>query len=98
DDLVTGVQTCALPILTITGVVLAIWLLGLWAGRTAGASASTGLLVILPLALLALAALDVIRGRDYGINWGRGIVVALCALLTVRSEERRVGDVCMSGR
>ena len=71
-------------------MVLAIWLLGLWAGRTAGASASTGLLAILPLALLALAALDVIRGRDYGINWGRGIVLALCALLTLlgRIEQR----------
>jgi len=76
--------------LTIAGALLAIWLLSLWARQIASASASADWLVLLPFALLALAALDVIRLRDDGVTWGRGVVVALSLLLAVlgRLEQR----------
>jgi hypothetical protein len=45
--------------------------------------------VILPLALLALGALDLIRLRAGGITWGGGVVVGLCLVLAVlgRAEQ-----------
>jgi hypothetical protein len=69
--------------LTVAGALLGIHLLGSWLRRAAGGSARPGLLVVLPLALLALAALDLIRLRSAGITWGGGLVVGLCILLAV---------------
>jgi hypothetical protein len=76
--------------LTVAGALLAIHLLGSWGRRIAGPSESADRLVLLPLALLALAALDLVRLRDAGINWGGGIVVGLCLLLALlgRIEQR----------
>ncbi|HEU0246303.1 MAG TPA: hypothetical protein VFR38_04385 [Gaiellaceae bacterium] len=75
--------------LTVAGALLAIHLLGSWARRIAD-SQSAEPLVLIPLALLALAALDLIRLRDAGITWGGGIVVGLCLLLALlgRIEQR----------
>jgi hypothetical protein len=76
--------------LTVAGALLAIHLLGSWARRIVGPSASPDRLVLLPLALLALAALDLIRLRDAGITWGGGIVVGLSLVLALlgRIEQR----------
>jgi len=76
--------------LTVAGALLAIHLLGSWARRIARPSQSADRLVLLPLALLAIAALDLIRLRDAGITWGGGIVVGLCLLLSLlgRIEQR----------
>jgi hypothetical protein len=43
-----------------------------------------------PLALLALAAVDLIQLGDDGITWGHGNVVGLCLLLVLlgRIEQR----------
>ena len=87
--------------LTVAGALLAIHLLGAWASRVAGPSRSADRLVLVPLALLALALLDLIRLRDAGVTWGGGIVAGLCLLLVVlgRIEQReglenaRVPDV-----
>jgi hypothetical protein len=75
--------------LTIVGALLAIWL-RLWLQQIATASASADWLLLLPIGLLALAALDLIRLRHDGITWGRGIIVALCLLLALlgRVEQR----------
>jgi hypothetical protein len=78
--------------LTVAGVLFAIWLLWLWTQRITNPRASVDLLVLLPLALLALAALDLARLRADGVTWGRGAVVALALLLTVLGRiERREG-------
>jgi hypothetical protein len=75
--------------LTIVGALLGIRLLGLWVRQITGTSGSGDLLVILPLALLALAALDLIRLRAGGMTWGSGVVVGLCLVLAVsgRAEQ-----------
>lgn len=69
--------------LTITGALLDIHLLCAWARQTGGITRSGEWLVVLPLALLGLAAVDLIRLRDNGITWGGGATVGLCSLLTV---------------
>jgi hypothetical protein len=75
--------------LTITGALLGIRLLRLWALQVAGASGSSEL-VFLPLALLALATVDFINQGADAVAWGRGTVVALCLLLAAfgRIEQR----------
>jgi hypothetical protein len=72
--------------LTIAGVLVAIRLLGLWARPT-----DDHRLVTLPLALLALAALELIRFRDAGLAWGGGIVVGLCLALVALGFYGRRG-------
>jgi hypothetical protein len=59
---------------TIAGVLLAIHLLRSWSREE-----RAGRLVALPLAMLALAAVDLIRVDD--VTWGGGVVVALCLAL-----------------
>jgi hypothetical protein len=75
---------------TVAGVLLAIHLLGAWMRRLADPRESGDRVVILPLGLLALAAVDLIRLRDAGITWGGGIVVGLCLVLALlgRIDER----------
>ncbi len=74
---------------TIAGVLLAIWLVQLWLVR---GSASAEWLVIVPLAMLALAALDLIGERRLGLSWARAAVVVLCLALAVLGRlERREG-------
>lgn len=76
--------------LTIAGVLLALRLLRLWAGEMNGASEDAGRLALLPSALLALAAVDLVRLRGNGISWGGGVVVGLCLVLILlgRVEQR----------
>jgi hypothetical protein len=69
--------------LTAASALLGIRLLGSWLRRNADGSPSATRLVLLPLALLALAALDLIRLRSAGITWGGGAVVGLCILLAL---------------
>jgi hypothetical protein len=75
--------------LTISGALIAIRLLRLWALQAAGASGSSEL-VLLPLALLALATVDFINQGADAVAWGRGAVVAICLLLALfgQVEER----------
>ena len=75
--------------LTIAGALLGIHLLGLWARQIAGASAGAEL-VLVPLALLALATVDLISQRAEAATWGRGAIVGLCLLLALlgRIEQR----------
>ena len=76
--------------LTIAGVLLAIRLLCAWARQIADTSANTEGLVLLPTALLGVAALDLIRLREGGLTWAGGAVVGLCLLLMLlgRIEQR----------
>jgi hypothetical protein len=67
--------------LTIAGILVAVRLARCWSTR-AGVRPSS-LVVGLPVALLALAAVDLIRARDLGIAWGGDIVVVLCSLLVL---------------
>lgn len=67
--------------LTVASALIGIHLVASWLRRAADVSASPMRLVFLPLALLALAALDLIRFRSAGITWGGGIIVGLCIVL-----------------
>jgi hypothetical protein len=69
--------------LTIAGMLLGIHLVRLWTQQIAGRSWNAGLLVLLPLVLLALAAVDLIQAHGTGVTWGGGAVVALCLLLAL---------------
>jgi hypothetical protein len=78
--------------LTIAGVLGVVWLLRLWVRQAAGAPAGVEWLVVIPLALLGLAALDLIRLRAAGVTWGNGAVVGCCVLLALLGRvEQRVG-------
>jgi hypothetical protein len=77
--------------LTIAGELLGIHLLGLWARQIARGSGGAKL-VLVPLALLALAAIDLVNQRTEAATWGRGALVGLCVLLAVLgSLEQRGG-------
>jgi hypothetical protein len=75
--------------LTIAGALLGIHLIGLWVRQIAGASGRAEL-VLVPLALLALATVDLIDQRAEAATWGRGAIVGLCLLLALlgRIEQR----------
>lgn len=87
------VRFAPLSWLTVAGALLGIHLLGSWLRRAAGGSARPEPLVFLPLALLALAALDLIRLRSAGITWGGGIVVGLCILLALIGRVESQGGL-----
>src|SRR5206468_7396960 len=83
DLIVTGVQTCALPILMILAVEFRDrlpWLSGISTGLAA-------LVKVFPAFLLAYFA---VTRRWRALFWSLGAVVLLL-LVGVRSEERRVG-------
>lgn len=69
--------------LTIVGALLGIHLLVLWVLQVARAPGGADWLVVIPLALLSLAALDLVRLRDEGLTLGGGVVVGLCLLLAL---------------
>ena len=75
---------------TIAGALVGLCLLGSWIRQVVRESGAAPELVLLPLVLLALTALDLVRLRDRGLSWGGGIVVALGVLLTLLGhvEER----------
>lgn len=74
---------------TIIGVLLAARLLSLWA-QQAAADPPTVELAALPVALLALAGIELLAQRE-AIRWGGGAVVGLCVLLAIlgRVEHRQ---------
>jgi hypothetical protein len=65
--------------LGIGGVVLAVLLAGAWLR----ASIDGAIVVLIPLALLALDALYLIRARSYDLNWGGRIAVGASLLLAL---------------
>ena len=78
--------------LPVAGALLAVWLTCEWAGRIAGTSEIDERLILIPLAMLGLAALDLIQLRAGGITWGGGAVVGLCLLLAqLGGVEQRGG-------
>jgi hypothetical protein len=79
--------------LTVASALLGIHLLGSWLRRSAEGSPSATRLVLLPLALLALAALDLIGSRSTGITWGGGVVVGLCILLALLGRIEAQGGL-----
>ena len=78
--------------LAVTGVLLGLCLIRLWALQVRGPANTGGLLTLVPLVLLTLPSLELIRVRDYpSVQWGSLIVVGLCVLLAVLGwfEENR---------
>jgi hypothetical protein len=67
--------------LTIAGTLLAVWLVREWGDQIADASVKDDRLVLIPLAMLAVVAPDLIRHRNFGLTWGGGAAVVLCLLL-----------------
>jgi hypothetical protein len=77
--------------LTLAGALLGIHLAALWVRRGFGGHADGSALVLVPGAMLALAAIDVIA-RRHNERWDAGAVVGLCLLLMfVGDAERRGG-------
>jgi hypothetical protein len=89
DDGRWNISFPALTWLTIAGALLGIHLLGRWIRQIAGAAGGPEL-VLLPVALLGLAAVDLINQREAALDRGGGAVVGLCLLLVVlgRIEQR----------
>ena len=85
-DTVQTLRFAPLSWLTIAGVLVDLCLLGHWARRCSDVR-----LVLMPLALLALAALELIRFRDLGIAWGGGTIVGLCLLLAFLGRVEQGG-------
>ena len=79
-----------LSFLTISGMLVGIHLLGLWVRQVAGPSA-TAELVLAPLALLALTAVDLIARHEWSVTWNGGAVVGLALLLAVLGHMERRG-------
>jgi hypothetical protein len=50
-------------------------------------------LVFLPLAVLALTAIDLVQGRGQGMTWGGGILVGLCLFLALLGWRERAGGL-----
>jgi hypothetical protein len=92
DDVQSALSFAPLSWLTLAGALVGVRLLGLWVAQVPAATASAHWLVVLPLALLALATLDLVRLRDEGLTWVRGTVVGLClVLLLLGWVEKRDG-------
>ncbi|HZT94984.1 MAG TPA: hypothetical protein VE985_10970 [Gaiellaceae bacterium] len=68
---------------TMGGLLLTLRLVRRWLESAYRPPARADELLLLPLALLALTALDLVRERDSGLTWGGGILVGLCLLLTL---------------
>lgn len=67
----------------VVGLLLAIHLLRRWLESARRNPFPSDQLVVLPLALLALTALELIQRRSEGMTWGGGILVGLCLLLAL---------------
>ena len=68
---------------SVAGLLLTIHLLRRWLESARRIPFPSDQLVVLPLALLALTALELVRDRANGMTWGGGILVALCLLLAL---------------
>ena len=78
--------------LAVTGVLLGLYLIRLWALQIRGPANTSGLLTLVPLVLLTLPSLELIRFRgDSDTQWGAIILVGLCLLLALCGwiEENR---------
>jgi hypothetical protein len=92
DGVQSALSFAPLSWLTIAGALVGLRLLRLWVARVPSATGNADWLVLLPLALLALAMVDLARLRDEGLTWGRGTIVGLClVLLLLGWVERRDG-------
>ena len=92
DGVQSALSFAPLSWLTIAGALVGVRLLRLWVAPAPRAPAHADWLVLLPLALLALATLDLVRLRDEGLTWGRGTIVGLClVLLLLGWVEKRDG-------
>ena len=67
--------------LSVPGLLLGLYLVRLWVSRMRGPAATGYELVLVPLVLLTLAALELIRFRDSGVIWAAVILVGLCLVL-----------------
>jgi hypothetical protein len=65
------------------GLLLALYLVRLWAISTRRPARSENRLTLVPLTLLTLAALELIRFRNGEVIWSALILVGLCLLLAV---------------
>jgi hypothetical protein len=68
-------------LLGVPGVLIALYLVRLWALRVQGSPTTGNRLTLLPLTLLTLPSLELIRFRAGGVVWGAVILVGLCLLL-----------------
>ena len=78
--------------LAVTGVLLGLYLVRLWALQVRGPSNTGARLTLVPLVLLALPSLELIRVRNEpDIQWGAIVLIGLCLLLAVFGwvEENR---------
>jgi hypothetical protein len=69
--------------LEVPGVLIALYLIRLWARNVRGPARTDHRLTLVPLILLTLAALELIRFRNGPVIWGAVILVGLCLLLAV---------------
>jgi hypothetical protein len=76
--------------LPVPGLLLGLYLVRLWILQLRGSVRSGSRLVLVPLVLLTLAALELIRYRDAGVVWSAVILVGLCLVLMLYGwiEER----------
>jgi len=79
--------------LTLAGALLGIHLAALWARRGVDRLADSNALVLVPGAMLALAAIDVIARRHDERYWGAGTIVGLCLLLMLVGDAERRGGL-----
>ena len=70
--------------LAVPGLLLALYLVRLWAIQMRRRARTDGRLTVVPLVLLTLPALELIRFReDPNVQWGALILVGLCLLLAL---------------
>jgi hypothetical protein len=92
DGVQSALSFAPLSWLTIAGALVGVRLLGRWVAQVPSATANAHWLMLLPLALLALATVDLARLRDEGLTWGRGTIVGLCVVLLLLGwVEKRDG-------
>ena len=77
--------------LSVPGLLLSLYLVRLWTVQMRGSVSTGHQLVLAPLVLLTLAALELIRFRDDAVLWSAVILVGLCLVLMLYGwiEERR---------
>jgi hypothetical protein len=81
---------------TVSGVLLSLYLVRLWASRVPGPAWTDHRLTLVPLILLTLASLELIRFRNGDVIWSAVILVGLCLVLAVFGwieEDRDLGSV-----
>ena len=77
----------------VAAVLLTIHLLRRWLDSARRSPFPPEQLLVLPLALLALSALELIRHRSEGMTWGGGILVGLCLFLALLGWKEMNGSL-----